>query len=237
MGAPQLLPKRIVNAEVATQKAQQIKEGMVLAKKVDALRETKNEEEARLEEFRRMAVSQIQGEINGKILESERLDAEIRLKQAKSAAISPSVQEQWQQIKEERTSIENERSRIEEDRKQLQLSISLNIQREKDNKEEEQRIADEKKRSDEFLQKADKIKDDAVKELQTARSQAQEILKKAIQREKAVSIREGNIAERERQVAIETQTNVDWEIDLSGRERAIKDRYETLERTIKRLNK
>lgn len=67
MSGPRLLDKKTVNAEVATQRKEQIDSGLVIAKKIDALRETLSEEERNLEVFRTETIKQVQKEIDEKI--------------------------------------------------------------------------------------------------------------------------------------------------------------------------
>lgn len=59
-----LLPKKLANAEVATQRKQQIEEGLILSRKIDKLRETLAEEEQKLERFRTETVKRVKEEIN-----------------------------------------------------------------------------------------------------------------------------------------------------------------------------
>lgn len=68
-----LLPKKLANAEVATQRKQQIEEGLILSRKIDALRETLQEEECRLALFRSETVKRVQDEIDAKIRERDAL--------------------------------------------------------------------------------------------------------------------------------------------------------------------
>lgn len=68
-----LLPKRRANAEVATQRKQQIEEGLILSQKVDALRQTLAEEQQKLELFRSETVKRVQAEIDAKIRERDEL--------------------------------------------------------------------------------------------------------------------------------------------------------------------
>lgn len=76
MPAPRLLDKRTANAEVATQKKQQIELGVSLAKKVDSVRETLNQEESKLETFRSETLKRVQIEIDAEIRNRDRIRQE-----------------------------------------------------------------------------------------------------------------------------------------------------------------
>lgn len=71
MAGPQLLPKSVINADLATQRKIQIDQGVALAQKVDAIRETLQEEEKNLELFRANTIAKVQQEIDAKIRECE----------------------------------------------------------------------------------------------------------------------------------------------------------------------
>lgn len=77
MPAPRLLEKRLVNASLATERKQQIDEGMRLTKSIEALRETLAEEQASLERFRRETVKIVQAEINDLLRQRDALRKEL----------------------------------------------------------------------------------------------------------------------------------------------------------------
>lgn len=76
MSGPRLLPKRLINAEVATQKKEQIVQGIAIAKKVDSVREALQTEEKNLETFRAQTIKQVQSEIDTKTIELDMLKKE-----------------------------------------------------------------------------------------------------------------------------------------------------------------
>ncbi len=93
-----LLDKKIVVAQVAQERKNQIDDGLKLAKKIDALRQTHAEEEERLETFRREMVAEVQREIAAAISEREVLQvANERLREERFALQAPL------DLKEERT--------------------------------------------------------------------------------------------------------------------------------------
>lgn len=82
MAAPRLLPKNIVNATLAQERKIEIDKGIKLAKAIEALRETKVEEEQKLERFRSETIAKVQIEIDSYIKERDFLRKEIAALQA-----------------------------------------------------------------------------------------------------------------------------------------------------------
>lgn len=78
MPAPRLLDKRTVNASLATERKQEIDKGVQLAKAIDALRETRNQEEQALERFRTETARQVHLEIDALIKQRDNLRTEIQ---------------------------------------------------------------------------------------------------------------------------------------------------------------
>lgn len=88
MPAPRLLDKKLVNANLATERKQEIDKGIQLAKSIEALRETRAKEERDLEEWRVVTVRTVQAQIaseeqlatqlreGNKILKAERIRLE-----------------------------------------------------------------------------------------------------------------------------------------------------------------
>lgn len=73
MPGPKLLDKRMVNAELATARKEEIQKGIRLTKAIEALRETLAEEERKLEIFRTETVRAVRLEIDSLIRERDQL--------------------------------------------------------------------------------------------------------------------------------------------------------------------
>lgn len=82
MPAPHLLPKSIVQATLAQERKVEIDKGVKLAKAIEALRETKVEEEQTLERFRVETIQKVQIEIDSYIRKRDALKEEIETLQA-----------------------------------------------------------------------------------------------------------------------------------------------------------
>ncbi len=77
MAGPRLLPKNIVNATLAQERKVEIDKGLKLTKAIEALRETKIEEEQKLERFRVETIARVQIEIDAAIRERDSIKREI----------------------------------------------------------------------------------------------------------------------------------------------------------------
>lgn len=82
MAGPRLLPKNIVQASLAQERKIEIDKGVKLVKAIEALRETKIEEEQKLERFRVETIAKVQIEIDSFIRERDRLKQELETLQA-----------------------------------------------------------------------------------------------------------------------------------------------------------
>lgn len=82
MAGPRLLPKSIVQASLAQERKIEIDKGVKLVKAIEALRETKTEEEQKLERFRVETIAKVQIEIDSFIWERDRLKQELETLQA-----------------------------------------------------------------------------------------------------------------------------------------------------------
>lgn len=79
MPAPRLLDKKRVNAELATERKQQIEQGKQLVASIEALREARAEEEEKLERFRKETVRAVQIEIDALIRQRDALRKELSI--------------------------------------------------------------------------------------------------------------------------------------------------------------
>lgn len=75
-----LLTKPEVQREKASERKVEIDQGVMLAKKIDVLRETFSKEEANLAKFRLETLRLVQKEIDDRILQRNNLDRELEIK-------------------------------------------------------------------------------------------------------------------------------------------------------------
>lgn len=230
-----LQPKRQIAAEVATQKKTLIDEGMKLATKVDVLRETVVKEEGNLERFRKEAVARVQVEIDDVLRVKDRLSEEVRTLEArKETALIPLTSE-LNKVVEANAKLSKEKeawgekSRILKDREVHIEHVEKEVEIDKE------RAADLKRQASEYLARSDETLKEARKASTEIRNKAQTILVAAEAKEKEVFLKEKEVELLEEWVGKETERQQVREVDLANGERALKDKYATLARTINRM--
>lgn len=238
MGAPRLLDRKVVNAEVATQKLQQVKEGINLAKKVDALRETVGEEELRLEKFRQESVARVQIEIDAKIAERESLiRGNEKLNEDRLRLQAPiDLQEEWSKVRADKSENEVWQSRL------IEQQVSA-LAREADNQtlssallERDSHLKERENLVERTLVGAEEKYELASNELDKAEKKSQAILARATNKEKDVLIREQEVSEwNDSLMKLEGELK-EKDVDLTNRERALTDKYETFMRAQRYIN-
>lgn len=222
--------------EIENQKAKQIKEGLAIAKKVDALRETF----ASLQEQHQKFIEGMQEDLKAR---TETLDAEINSKTLEVQDLEERRLKALKPITEETN--RNELLKDELMAKRETLSGDIQKIKDKETKTKEiyekgkatlAKINSRERRLDEVYEKAEKntketekIKEKAVQEKAKFDSYMEEKLKELL-------TREASIAEKERGLETTAQKLVDDRNILLEREIILKDREETLAREIKRQN-
>lgn len=246
MSGPKLLEKRVVTAEVATQRKEQIDSGLMLAKKVDALRETLQEEEHRLSVFRSETVKAVQLEMDSYIRqkenakeEIERLNREIHLLQMRKSQelLELPPDEQWKRVEAIFTKYDEDVKKLESLHDLTLQQISSNATKARDLAIEQGRIENLKHIASQNLAQADEMLKEAKESSARIRNEAQVVLSAAETRERAATYKEQDIETRETEVEKEKSRLLEVEVDLANRERVLKDRYATLERTLNRIKK
>lgn len=229
MVAPRLLDKRTVNAEVAIQKKRAIDEGLNLAKKVDALRETKQEEEGRLETFRTQTIARVQKEIDAKILERDNLKREnLKLNEERIKLHAPiDLKEEWEKVRSDQKEIEQWKSNLtneqvvllarQGDVKDLEDSLS----------KRDTHLLEKEKLSERTLLAAEEKFEDASSTFEKAQADSKRLTESALKKEKIVVQREITADERDKSITERELRSQEHEIDLSNRERALTDKYQT----------
>lgn len=237
MSGPKLLEKKVVNAEVASQKKQLIDSGLAIAKKVDVLRESLRAEEQSLETFRTESVKKVQIEIDSRISVLEGIKGQIKDRTEELALLQVPLDQKWEDVNKAQEICDKWEQKLEGrteyvSRKELELEG-----KEKEIVLDKERIDGLKERATEKIEEADNYLTMARNEADKIRRTAQVMLTKAEKKEKEVTESENNFVavlkqtdQREKRLSI-------WEQDLAERESSLADKYATLERTINRLKK
>lgn len=237
MAGPKLLDKRIVNIEVAAQKKQQIDEGLRIASKVDAVRETLGAEEVNLEKFRTQTITKIQKEIDIKIKERDSIFLEVIKKE--------------EQVNEHEKGLSKKENELKEKEQQLFTFEEKNKQRESRISKKEQECSEDRREAFLELRRArDRNKQaekahadayDAQKSWEFVKSKAQALLADTQRLRKET---EKEVYEKRKLNALKENSLILLEKDLKKREKELekekinlKDRENMFQRNLKRFNK
>ena len=229
MAAPRLLDKRVVSAEVANQKKQQIDTGITIAKKVDAVRETLQEEETRLEIFREETLKRVQSEIDSKIREREHLENEISRRREERIQLEAPIdlKDAWNEVQSGKIEINNRRDNLTNQLVQ-QTAREGELEKSEENlAKRNSEISQKEKLSDRTLRAAEDKFEEASSVLDKAKTDSKRLFDIAAKKEKQVVQREIEADERDALIVDREQEVSKHEIDLSNREQALKVKYET----------
>lgn len=231
-----LQDKKTISRDVASQKKKQIDEGIAIAKKVDALRETVSQEEQRLERFRKESVVAVQKEIDVLIVHKNSLIEDIKsLEKEKKRLLIP-LDAEWEEVnrkKKELFLLEGELYGMQEHLDQLRVEAERGL---KEIELDKGRAEDMKHRASEALVQAEESLEKAHEVSATMRNKAQAILSSVELRQVAVAEQEEGMRRREEEVDRVWANVRAKETDLAYREIVLRDRYKELEKTITSLD-
>lgn len=226
--APRLLDKRIVSAEVATEKKQLIDRGITMAKKVDAVRDTLQEEEQKLESFRSETLRRVQLEIDAKLHERDSLEREnTNLREDRIRLSAPiDLSQAWSEVKEREIRMDEWNERLTND------SISLLAKEEdvRETKENLRIVSENVLRKDSLLERtlteAETKLTQASDILERAKRDSEKMLKEARDAENHIRVRESDATEREQYLSKREDEVLRHEVDLASREKKLRSRQE-----------
>lgn len=154
-----LLAKRQVNTQIQLERGKQVREGVALAERVDALREARAKEEQQLLAYRAQAIAKVQEDIDAIIVIRDRVKSEVKeATELREVLIRP-LNKEWQELNLEKSEVAKEKDRVsiahmqlkEEESRHAQelvkLAAASEVQRVDEDKlkEEKKRIARLKK--------------------------------------------------------------------------------------------
>ncbi len=215
----------------------EIDEGAKIARRVDSLRSKVAQEDMELKKFREASIKKVQEEINSLISNRDVMVKEVEELTEKKRILQIPLDDAWKQCDKrniELTEVENKltekaqilhRQEVEIESREYRLKIA------------EEEILDEKTKIKYVTAKASDLFDLAQGKFRDA----EEMFDKAnhyFENKKVTLVeREMNVAARERTAQLVRDSNDRDRSELNKRERLINDKYETLLRTEKRLNK
>lgn len=232
-----LLSKNEIVVGKAAEKRMEIDEGLKLARKVDALRETALKEEASLNKFRDGSVSNVKEEIALLIDKKAKLEDEIKRLLAERVELLKPLDREWDKLNAKIKEVEDTKTMLAKKQAELDHESTLRWQLSNKIALEKERVDDERSRSKEILKDADRAKTEAEGILREVKLGAEAFDKYVSTANAQLVTRETNIAARERDASNKEEFLRKKEVDLAQLERSLKDRYDTLQRTINRTKK
>jgi hypothetical protein len=229
-----LLPRKQAGIETQKQKKALVDEGVGLATRVDALRETVVKEEGNLERFRKETISIAQSEIDAKIRTRDSLIEEIRKLEQERVLLQMPLDEEWDKVKSAYLKYADQVGLLESSKQTVAQQIGENTMLAASLEVERGRIAEMKRITEQNLLHADDDLKRAREESAKMRNVAQTILASAELRETIVIERERNYQATITWCEEEKTRFAELDKDLTKREKVLADRYATLERTLKR---
>ncbi len=229
MPAPRLLDKKLVNTEVAQQKKQQIDQGIAIAKKVDAVRTTLQEEEMNLEMFRQESIARVKREIDAKIAERDELEQDIAKRREERIRLEAPIdlKEAWDEVKVDKRNISEWQERL------TSQSVEY-VAKEGTLKDLSDRIHEQNAQSlknketvSQMRKEAEGMFEKATTHLAVTQDEAATILSASRIREQEVTSREAEVNERDASITKRELINGEHEEDLSAREESLKSNQKT----------
>lgn len=228
MPAPRLLDKKLVNAALATQQKREIEKGIAISKKVDAVRDTLADEQARLDLFRTQSLKTIEQEIASEVDKREYLRREIKfLAEERIKLLAPiDLSQAWEEVNSGKAENSSWKERLSQESMELLAEKEDNrVLAAKLSKEEED-IGRKDVLSEQNLLEAERKRINADSALSNAEREAQAVLTSAQERDNHSRIREEDATLREVSVSMRETAAAAHEADLSSRERKLRSSRE-----------
>lgn len=230
-----LLDRKIISNDFVLQKKAQIDEGVIIARKVDVLRETLASLEKQHRDFIAGTRQDLLNATSQLINEKESLQGEIRSLNERRQKLLKPLDDEWETLQEEKNKFFKE---------QTEFSIKEHDLNERESKitKTEKTISKIESQLQELKFDAERQRDEATtdravakglrKENETTRdTQARDFTR----RTKDLDIRDRANNNQRKYLDDIKKGLEDREIELNNKERAIADKYAQLERTIKRI--
>lgn len=229
-----LLDKNTVVRQQAQEHKLEIDEGLKLAQKIDLLRKTASEEEKKLADFRIGSLTAIQNELKPLNDKKASLENDVKDLEKKREKLKEPLDNEWARL-------EDEKKNLEKDKEELTRKVSNFLQeavkqdkRDKAIKVEEERLEEIRIQANKMAVSALSDRDIAKELLNKAKAEAEEVFKECESKKAELISREMIIAGQERGIINTKALLSRREKELDLQERAIKDKYDTLLRTINR---
>lgn len=233
--AMRLLPRSEVNKAKALDRQREIDEGKKLATRVDTLRELAAEEDTNLSKFRDKMVAQIMADIKPLQEEHDGLVHKIGQRKLELVQLMQPINTLWDDVNKAQAINNGWEDDLTAREAQTAIAAGEVAKRRHDLEVDEARLADVKKNIDELAAESVRINTNAREFLAQARNDAQVLLSNSEGLQLDITRREELVAARERDAKIVEAKNKADAKDNRDTARSLKDKYDTLERTLTRL--
>jgi hypothetical protein len=230
-----LLPKSEIHKLKAEAQKQSIDEGVKLAKRVDRLREVASEEEASLARFRTETLASINKDIVELDEQKSTLTGEIKhLFEVRNELLVP-LDAEWDKVSEEKERLVKQQEALEGAKTALERERNANIEITTNLKKETNLVAIKKGEIEDNLNQSRLLKGELKQMAEVARLDKIRNDREYKQRLDLMIIREQQYESKKEWVKIKEAEIRKEKSDLVKEWRLLKDRQETLERSIKRF--
>lgn len=235
MSRVKLLSKREIDVRKAQDRQREIAEGTKLAHRVDGLRELAADEEKSLNDFRIKTLTALQEEIDPRIIERDELLNELVALRDERKALQKPLDDEWLKVRAVSREVDKDAEAVAQEKAQLKLAIGTNIQREKDNEIEKERIADMREKAEGMFAQAERMNKEAATDFMDARAGAKQIMSNAQAFEASVALRENRVTIKEVLVDERHKKNMKDEVRNAQDRLRLQSEYATLERIKKQI--
>ena len=232
-----LLPKSVVNTEIASQKKKQIDEGLLIAKKVDALRETLASLEKQHKDFLNGMQDELKAQIDPLIKEIAQRKLEITDLEEKRRKLLIPLDTAWDEVNKIKTDITSKQEELSKKEKELKKSEEVLENRLKKEKENVFKINTIRNEIAKSHQKAEENEDKTKQVLESTEIIKKDVLKELEEKTSLIKSREAQVAVKERENNL-LREGLDKESKFIKEEKIrLADQRATLERALARINK
>jgi hypothetical protein len=228
MNGPRLLDKKLVNTELASQRKQQIDQGLKLAQKVDVLRETSHLEAANLEKFRVETIKKVQEEIDAKVKERDSLEkGNVSLREERIVLSAPiDLTEAREKVRTDRLELDTRSEKMVIEENNLIAREATIDSQEKEYQKRLLNLSKMEETTERTLIEAESKYELASQTLDRANETADALNLASKKRENDVAVREQDVAYFEKDLEKRETELAALEADIAGRELKLRNRQE-----------
>lgn len=232
---PRLLTQSDLDSRKSADRRREVEEGAKLARRVDGLRELAAETEKNVEQHRSASLAQAQRDIDAVLSKKELLEGEVRELEEERKRLQAPLDAAWEKVRQESKQNANERLVLEQrDAAIRQTSIEQeNVA--KQLREEGERVVQERKRSMSLLKKAASDQEKAQTILLEAHELKEETANWSVHKTNELTKREKAALIRDQELILQAEQVEEGRLQNENDRKKLKDAYETLARTKKRL--